>query len=117
MQPRTEQQPDEALAAALGAGAPRLFHASRGMAKGHTGPADTERFADSLMVLQECSQIIGERLGMRSVSRAALYEGETAAAFSYLPGTSVENPEVVGALVNRRMPLRELFAAIRSSIR
>jgi hypothetical protein len=115
MHPNGGENPDQALAAALRAGAPRFFRASRGMAKGHTGPEDTARFAENLMVLQECALLLGERLGMRSVSRAALCDGDDIAAFAYEPNTDPANPDVVGVLVNRRTPLRKLFAELAAS--
>ncbi len=108
---------NEALAEALRARRPRFFRASRGAAKGKTGPEDTARFADHLMVLQECALLVGEKLDMRAVAHAALHEGDETAGFCFDPDSSPQNPDVVGAIVNRRMPMREFIQAMRDFIR
>ncbi|MCB1231903.1 MAG: hypothetical protein KDN19_16665 [Verrucomicrobiae bacterium] len=88
---------------------PRFFRAAGGSARGRSGRRDTERFADELMTLQECAQIIGERLEMNAIAFGALYDGNDTSAFRYDPGSDPQAPELIGALVNRRMPMRELF--------
>lgn len=104
---------NEALAEALRARRPRFFRASRGSAKGKTGPEDTGRFAENLMILQECALLVGEKLQMNSVVQAAYFEGEETAGFCFDPNSNPQNPDVAGAIVNRRMSLREFFQAVR----
>ncbi len=94
----------------------RYFRASRGAAKGKTGPEDTSRFADSLMVLQECAILLGEQLDMNSVSSAISYEGDETVGFCFDPNSSSQNPVVAGGIVNRRMPLKEFVSSIREYI-
>ncbi len=108
---------NEALAEALQTRRPRFFRASRGAAKGKTGPEDTARFADHLMVLQECALLVGEKLEMRAVSYAALHEEDETAGFCFDPDSNPQNPDVAGAIVNRRMPMREFIQSMRDSIR
>jgi len=107
---------NEALAEALRARRPRYFRASRGSAKGKTGEEDTGRFADNLMILQECALLVGEKLEMSAVSHALLYEGEETAGFCFDPNSNSQNPDVAGAIVNRRMPMREFVQSLRDFI-
>ncbi len=107
---------NEALREALSKKKVRHFIASRGEAKGKTGQEDTALFAEHLMVLQECAILLGEKLGMNSVAAAVSYEGEETAGFCYNPNSNPHNPEVAGAIVNRRMPMREFVASIRDFI-
>lgn len=88
---------------------PRFFRAAGGSARGRSGREDTERFAEELMTLQECAQIIGERLEMNAIAFGAFYDNSDTSAFRYDPGSDPRTPELVGALVNRRMPMRELL--------
>lgn len=97
------------LADALERQRPRYFRASGGSARGRSGRKDTERFADELVNLQECAQIIGERLEMNAIAFGVIYDGEETSAFRYDPSSDPQAPELVGALVNRRMPMRELL--------
>ena len=101
--------PNAVLADALERRRPRFFRAAGGSARGRSGRSDTERFADELMTLQECAQIIGERLEMNAIAFGAIYDGSDTSAFRYDPGSNPQEPELVGALVNRRMPMRELL--------
>lgn len=94
----------------------RFFRAGRGSAKGRTGPEDTGRFAENLMILQECAILLGEKLEMSAVSHAIYYEGEETAGFCFDPNSDSQNPDVAGAIVNRRMPMREFINAIRDFI-
>lgn len=91
---------------------PRFFRASDGSARGRSGRMDTERFADELVNLQECAQIIGERLEMNAIAFGVIYDGDEASAFRYDPSSDPQAPELVGALVNRRMPMRELLGGL-----
>lgn len=88
---------------------PRFFRAAGGSARGRSGRGDTERFAEELMTLQECAQVIGERLEMNAIAFGIVYDGGETSAFRYDPGSDPREPELVGALVNRRMPMRELL--------
>lgn len=101
---------------ALEKGRLRYFRASRGTARGKSGREDTEVFADNLMVLQECALLIGECLEMNAVAHAIVYDGETACAFQFDQNSNPKNPELVGALVNRRIPMREMLAGLREYI-
>lgn len=107
---------NEALRAALESRSPRYFKASRGSAKGRTGPEDTGRFADNLMVLQECALLLGEKLEMSAVSHAIYYEGEETAGFCFDPNSNSQNPDVAGAIVNRRMPMKDFISSVRDFI-
>lgn len=107
---------NDALAEALRSKKPRFFRASRGAAKGRTGPEDTGRFAENLMILQECALLIGERLEMSAVSHAVFYEGEETAGFCFDPNSNPQNPDVAGAIVNRRMPVRDFVQSVREFI-
>jgi hypothetical protein len=107
---------NDPLAEALRARRPRFFRAAGGAAKGKTGPEDTARFAENLMVLQECALLVGEKLGMNAVAHAVLYEGEETAGFCFDPNTNPQSPDVAGAIVNRRMPIREFLHSVREFI-
>lgn len=101
-----------ALAEALRMERPRFFRVSGGAARGKTGRADTERFADELVTLQECAQIIGERLEMHAIAFGVIYDGAETIAFRYDPSSDPKQPELVGGMVNRRMPMRELLGGL-----
>lgn len=107
---------NESLAEALKGKRPRFFRASRGAAKGRTGPEDTARFAENLMILQECALLVGERLEMSAVAHAVFYEGEETGGFCFDPNSNPQNPDVAGAIVNRRMPVRDFVQSIREFI-
>ncbi|MDP4585424.1 MAG: hypothetical protein NWT04_16045 [Verrucomicrobiales bacterium] len=107
---------NEALEAALASRSLRFFRAGRDSAKGRTGPEDTGRFADNLMVLQECALLLGEKLEMNAVSHALYYEGDETAGFCFDPNSSLQNPNVAGAMVNRRMPMNEFISSVRDYI-
>jgi hypothetical protein len=91
---------------------PRYFRASEGAARGRTGRADTERFADELVTLQECAQIVGERLEMHAVAFGVIYDGNETIGFRYDPNSDPRQPELVGGIVNRRLPMRELLGGL-----
>lgn len=97
----------QALEEALQNRTPRYFRASGGNAHGSTGMQDTERFAETLMVLQECALLVGERLEMNAVSYAYMYDGEETAGFKFDQNSDPGNPTVVGALQNKRAAMRE----------
>lgn len=100
------------LAEALQRQKPRYFRVGGGAARGKTGRADTERFADELVTLRECAQIIGDRLEMSAISFAVIYDGPETLGFRYDPNSDPRKPELVGAIVNRRMPMRELLSGL-----
>jgi hypothetical protein len=100
------------LADALEKQRPRYFRASGGAARGRSGRADTERFADELVTLQECAQIVGDRLEMHAIAFGVIYDREETIGFRYDPNSDPRKPELVGGLVNRRMPMRELLAGL-----
>ncbi|HRQ88939.1 MAG TPA: hypothetical protein PLA50_09090 [Bacteroidia bacterium] len=101
------------LAEALQAKKPRFFRADKGAAKGQTGPEDTGRFADHLMVLQECAALLGERTGMRSLVHAVLHDGSETAGFCRDAERPGQEAGVAGAIVNRRVSVREFLQSIR----
>jgi len=103
---------DEALAQ----GRPRFFRATRNSATGHTGDADTARFAEDLMVMQECALLLGEQLGMHAVSSAVCYEDGETFGFCYDPNSNPQDPVVAGGIVNRRHAIRDFVNAIRDDI-
>lgn len=107
---------NEALQAALASRSLRFFRAGRGSAKGRTGPEDTGRFAENLMVLQECALLLGEKLEMSAVSHAIYYEGEETAGFCFDPNSNSQDPDVAGGMVNCRMPMKEFMGAVRDYI-
>lgn len=107
---------NKALSEALAQKRIRHFVASRGEATGQTGPEDTALFAEHLMVLQECAILLGEKLGMNAVASAVSYEKEETAGFCFNPNSNPHNPEVAGAIVNRRMPMRDFALSIRDFI-
>ncbi|MBL9151642.1 MAG: hypothetical protein JNK37_04140 [Verrucomicrobiales bacterium] len=118
--PETAQKPAAAsgseanpvLTEALDKQRPRYFRVSGGAARGRSGRADTERFADELMTLQECAQIVGERLEMNAIAFGVIYDGDETIAFRYDPNSDPRKPDLVGGLVNRRMAMRELLAGL-----
>ena len=91
---------------------PRFFRASGGSAHGRTGYQDTERFADALMVLQECALLIGEKMEMNAVSYAYMYDGEDTKGFRFDQNSDPASPEVVGAIQNSRVSMREFTESI-----
>jgi len=107
---------NELLREALENGRPRFFRASRGAARGQTGDEDTTRFADNLMTLQECALLLGENLGMNSVASATCHENGETMGFCFDPNSDPHEPDVAGAIVNRRMPVREFVGAVRNFI-
>ena len=96
-----------ALEEALQAKNPRYFRASGGSAHGRTGYQDTERFAEALMVLQECSLLVGEKMEMNAVSYAYMYDGEETVGFRFDQSSDPKSPVVVGAIQNSRVSMRE----------
>jgi len=101
-----------ALEAALANSWPRYFRASDGTAKGKTGAEDTGRFGHELMAHQECAQMIGQKMEMNSISYCVVYERDDTFCFRFDPNSDPMNPELVGSIVNRRMPMREMLNAV-----
>ena len=91
---------------------PRYFRAGQGKARGHTGAADLEAFVDSLELLQDCAVRIGKQLEMDTVSRCVVYEKDATTGYGYEPDSNPRYPVVVGAMVSRRVPIRELLAGM-----
>ncbi|MDF1811806.1 MAG: hypothetical protein P1V20_06315 [Verrucomicrobiales bacterium] len=91
---------------------PRYFRASGGSAHGKTGVQDTEKFAELLMVLQECALLVGERLEMNAVSYAYMYDGDETSGFRFDQSSDPANPQVVGAIQNRRVSMREFTVGL-----
>lgn len=94
----------------------RFFSARRGSATGRTGPEDTARFAENLMVLQECAILLGEKLGMHAVASAVAYEDSETVGFCFDPNSNPQEPVVAGGIVNRRTSIRGFVNSIRESI-
>ena len=107
---------DPALEVALQANEMRYFRDSRGAAKGSTGPSDTGRFADNLMILQECALLLGEKLQMNAVAHAVFYEGEETGGFCFDPNSNSQNPDVAGGIINQRIPMSDFLHSIREFI-
>ena len=107
---------DPALEVALQANEMRYFRASRGAAKGRTGPSDTGRFADNLMILQECALLLGEKLQMNAVAHAVFYEGEETGGFCFDPNSNSQNPDVAGGIINQRIPMSDFLHSVREFI-
>lgn len=101
-----------ALQQALEKRAPRYFTVAAGAVRGQTGREDTSRFAEDFQVLQECAEKIGENLGMSAIGYGACYDGNEAAAFRFDPKSNPAAPRLVGTLVNRRMPMREMLQGL-----
>lgn len=101
-----------ALQEALTKRTPRYFRASGGSAHGQTGYEDTEKFAETLMVLQECALLVGEKLEMNAVAYAYMYDGDETAGFRFDQNTDPSNPQVVGAMQNRRVSMREFTSGL-----
>ena len=111
-----ENSDNPMLRAALENRQMRFFKASRGSATGKTGGEDTARFAENLMVLQECAILLGEKLGMQAVASVVAYEGEETIGFCFDPNSNPHDPVVAGGIVNRRASVREFVGAVRDFI-
>ncbi len=107
---------NEALREALASRSLRFFHAGSDSVKGHTGSEDARRFAAHLMVLQECSLLLGEKLGMNAPSHAVFHEGDETTGFYCDPTTKTVPSVVTGAIVNRRMPFTTFIGALREEV-
>lgn len=107
------EESQELLEQALASNGLRYFTASGGMAKGKTGPEDTAEFAEILMALQECAQLLGQTLGMGAVSSAICVKGNETAGFCCDPNSKSKEPVIAGAIVNRRMPANEFVNTIQ----
>ena len=94
----------------------RYFRAGRGSAQGRTGPEDTARFGENLMVLQECAILIGEKLGMHAVASVVAYENEETIGFCFDPNSNPHEPLVAGGIINRRIPVRQFVESVREYI-
>jgi hypothetical protein len=103
----------ELLEQALASNELRYFTASGGEAMGKTGPEDTAEFAELLVALQECAQLLGETLEMGAVSSAICVKGDETAGFCCDPNSKSEEAVITGAIVNRRMPASEFFSSIQ----
>ncbi len=113
---KVAESSQELLEQALEEGELRFFTASRGAARGKTGPEDTAKFADSLMALQECALLLGETLGMDAVASATSVQGDETVGFCFDPNSDPQDPVLAGAIVNRKMEVSEFVASIRDFI-
>ena len=107
MSQQTDASELDPLQDALAKRNPRYFKASGGNAHGKTGFEDTAQFAETLLILQECALLLGEKLQMNAVSYAYMYDGEETSGFRFDQSTDPNNPEVVGAMQNARVSMRE----------
>lgn len=106
---KSEDSSAEALREALENGVPRLFGVSAHGIRGRTGQEDTEAIGRDLRMMKEGSEAIGEELGMETIGYVVLYEGDSAVAYRYDPESNPRDPRLIGAIVNRRMPMRKLL--------
>ncbi len=104
------------LQESLNEGQIRFFTAKRGSATGRTGPDDTARFAENLMVLQECAILLGEKLGMNAVASVVSCEDAETVGFCFDPDSNPQEPVVAGGIVNRRYSIQEFVDSIREYI-
>lgn len=102
----------EALKQALQNNTPRFFRATSENAHGSTGVDDTTKFAESLMVLQECALLLGEKLEMQAITYAYMYDGEETIGFKFDQQTNPGNPEVAGAIQNKRTAMVNFSSSI-----
>lgn len=102
----------EFLREALENGVPRFFCVSAQGIRGRTGQADAEAIGRDLGMMKEGSEVIGEELGMETIGYVVLYDGDSAVAYRYDSDSNPRNPRLIGAMVNRRMPMRELLKAM-----
>ncbi len=112
----TTDEKKTALKEAIAQQKPRFFRAGGGVARGKTGREDTEKFAANLMALQECALLLGEKLDMNAVAYSVCYDNDETIGFCYDQNSNPHSPDVVGAIVNRRMPMREFLASVRDHI-
>ena len=68
------------------------------------------------MVLEECALLVGERLEMKAVSYAYMYEGSDTVGFRFDQNTNPSDPHVVGAIQNRRVSMREFTESLNEFI-
>jgi hypothetical protein len=102
----------EILREALENGVPRFFGVTAQGIRGRTGQEDAEAIGRDLQMMKEGSEAIGEELGMETIGYVVLYEGDSAVAYRYDPESSPRNPRLIGAMVNRRMPMRKLLKSM-----
>jgi len=88
----------------------RYFRVGDGAALGRTGAEDLEAFSENLSLLQDCSIRMGNLLEMEAVSHCVVYEKDSTIAYRYDPDSNPRKPMVVGAMVNRHLPIRKLLA-------
>lgn len=113
---KVAQTSQELLNQAIEAKELRFFTASRGAARGKTGPDDTAKFADHLMALHKCALLLGETLEMDAVSSAISVQGDETAGFCFDPNSDPQDPVIAGAIVNRKMEVSEFVNSIREFI-
>jgi len=88
---------------------PRYFRVGNGNTMGRTGSGDLEIFTENLSQLQDCSIRMGNLLEMEAVSHCVVYEKDSTIAYRYDSDSNPRKPMVVGAMVNRQMPIRQLL--------
>ncbi len=100
---------DELLDLALTTQGARYFRVGNGGSRGCTGAGDLEAFSENLGLLQDCSIRMGNLLEMEAVSHCVVYEKDSTIAYRYDSDSNPRNPMVVGAMVNRQVPIRKLL--------
>jgi hypothetical protein len=100
---------EENLSGLLERREPRFFRAGKGKARGESGTKDIEVFIENLGLLQACALGMGDQLEMDTVSYCVVHEKDATLAYRYDANSDSKEPVVVGAMVNRHMPTRELL--------
>ncbi|MFK5923101.1 MAG: hypothetical protein QM496_13050 [Verrucomicrobiota bacterium] len=108
--------PSAVLKTALENETPRLFGVSAHGIRGRTGPEEEAAIGRDLNAMKEGSEAIGEELGMETIGYVVMYDGYTAIAYRYDSSSSPRDPHLIGAMVNRRMPMRELLKVMGDAV-
>ncbi len=106
---RSGNSSEEVLREALENGVPRMFTVSAQGIRGRTGQRDAEAIGRDLRMMKEGSEAIGEELGMETIGHVVLYDGDSAVAYRYDPESNPRDPRLIGAMVNRRIPMWKLL--------
>ncbi|MCF6311601.1 MAG: hypothetical protein L3J39_04035 [Verrucomicrobiales bacterium] len=110
------ESPVTVLEEALASETPRLFGVSAHGIRGRTGHAEEAAIARDLNVMKEGSEAIGEELGMETIGYVAIYDGNSAIAYRYDSTSSPRDPHLIGAMVNKRMPMRKLLKVMGDAV-
>ncbi len=95
---------------------PRLFGVSAHGIRGRTGPEEEAAIARDLNAMKEGSEAIGEELGMETIGYVVMYDGDSAIAYRYDSSSNPRDPHLIGAMVNRRMPMRQLLKIMGDAV-